>query len=134
MISGIDGVIGRVLGELEQLGLGGNTHVIFSSDNGYFLGERGLSGKWIHYEESLRVPLILRDPRPGALHGRVLSQTALNLDVPATILDFAGVAVPTSYQGRSLRPLVEGETPADWRTDFFAEHLMDHPQLPKWEG
>lgn len=134
MISGINGVIGRVLDELKRAGHDDDTVVIFSSDNGYFLGERGLSGKWIHYEESLRVPLIVRDPRPEAARRETRDATVLNLDIPATILDYAGVERPAVYQGRSLRPVVEGDLPADWRTDFFCEHLMEHPRLPRWEG
>ena len=62
MISGLDHEIGRLLAELRRLGAADHTIVVFTSDNGYFLGERGLSGKWIHYEESLRVPLIIFDP------------------------------------------------------------------------
>lgn len=134
MITGIDAIMGRVLNELERLNLADDTVVIFSSDNGYFLGERGLSGKWIHYEESLRVPLIIHDPRAVALHGATREEIVLNLDIPATILDYAGAQIPSHYQGRSLQPLVKGEKPSDWRTDFFAEHLMVNPDLPKWEG
>ncbi len=135
MISEVDAVVGRVLGEVERLGFADDTVVIFAGDNGYFLGERGISGKWIHYEESLRVPLIIYDPRlPAERRGRVAAPIALNLDVPPTILDYAGVERPVGYQGRSLVPIVRGETPADWRTDFLAEHLMENPGLPKWEG
>lgn len=135
MISGNDHVIGRVLDEVERLGLAGDTVVIFSADNGYYAGSRGFAGKWSHYEESLRVPLIIYDPRlPSQQRGRIIDPMALNVDIPATILDLAGVKRPVSYQGRSLLPLVRGETPDDWRTDFFCEHLFDHPDIPKWEG
>ena len=134
MISGMDTIIGRVLKELEQLGLAENTIVIFSGDNGYFLGERGLSGKWIHYEESLRVPMIIYDPHAREVAGIAPDEMVLNLDIPPTILDYANVAIPAHYQGRSLRTLVHGKSPNDWRTDFFVEHLMHHPDLPKWEG
>ncbi len=137
MISGIDTIIGRVLGELGRLGLDENTVVVFSGDNGYYLASRGFAGKWTHFEESQRVPLIVMDPRvPGSLRGRVRSEMVLNLDIAPTIVDFAGVPVPDRYQGRSLVPLVESDAPApsDWRTDFFCEHLFDNPDIPKWEG
>jgi arylsulfatase A-like enzyme len=134
MISGIDHEIGRLLAELERLGLTENTIIIFMSDNGYFLGERGFSGKWVHYEESLRVPLLIADPRlPAERRGQTEDAMALNIDIAPTLLTFAGLDIPRTYQGRSLVPLVRGEkTP--WRTDFFCEHLFVHPDIPQWEG
>ncbi len=135
LISGIDYTIARVLRTLESLGLHENTVIIFSGDNGYYAGERQFAGKWSHYEQSLRVPLVVYDPRlPNSLRGRVLSPMVLNLDVAPTILDYAGAAIPQRYQGRSLVPLVQGKSSADWRKDFFCEHLMNHPDIPKWEG
>lgn len=135
LISGIDLTIGRVLRELDQQGLAANTVIIFSGDNGYFLGERQLTGKWSHFEQSLRVPLIISDPRrPASERGRVAAEMALNIDIAPTILDLAGLSIPPHYQGRSLTPILRGEQPSDWRTDFFCEHLMDHPEIPKWEG
>lgn len=134
MISGIDHAIGRVLAALEQAGLADNTIVVYSADNGYYLGDRGFQGKWSHFEESLRVPLIIHDPRlPRAQRGRVLDQMALNVDLPATFLDWAGVPRPAAYEGLSLAPLVQGAAPADWRTHFFCEHL-DLPPTLTWEG
>jgi len=135
MISGMDRVIGRVLAALRDRGLDENTVVIYSGDNGYYMGDRGFAGKWSHYEQSLRVPLIIYDPRlPEAKRGRVLDPVALNVDLPATMLELAGQAVPETYTGRSLVPFLNGQTPARWRTDFFCEHLMDHKAIPKWEG
>lgn len=135
MISGVDSALGRILGETKRLGVDGNTVVVFASDNGYYLGDRGFEGKWSHYEESLRIPLLVHDPRLSPeKRGKTVDALALNLDIPATILDFAGVKVPALQQGRSLVPLTRGEQPADWRTDFFSEHLMRHPDIPKWEG
>lgn len=131
MITGIDHEIGRLLAELDALGLTNDTVIVFLSDNGYFLGERGLSGKWVHFEESLRIPLIIVDPRlPG---GGAADPMALNLDVPPTLLELAGLAAEPKHQGRSLVPLLRGETPG-WRGDFFAEHLFAHKDIPKWEG
>ena len=136
MVSGVDHVMGRVLEEIDRLGLAENTVVVFSSDNGYYLGSRGFAGKWSHYEESLRVPLIIYDPREDAVQrGRIEEPMALNVDIPATILAIAGVEAPVEYQGVSLMPFVRGEPPPSWRADFFVEHLMHYPgQIPKWEG
>jgi len=136
MITGMDRVMGQVLDELKKLGRDKNTVVVFIGDNGYYKGSRGFAGKWSHYEESLRVPLVVFDPRVEAgLRGRVLGQMALNVDVPATILDYAGVDVPETYQGHSLVPLMSRSQVGDWRTDFFCEHLMDTgTKIPKWEG
>ncbi|MEZ6113446.1 MAG: sulfatase [Pirellulaceae bacterium] len=135
MISGIDNIMNRVLGELDRLGLADNTIVIFSGDNGYYKAARGFAGKWSHYEESLRVPLIIFDPRaPQQQRGKVVSAMTLNVDIPATILAYAGVQLPAAYQGESLRPWMQGQTPAEWRSDTFVEHLFNHPKIPKWEG
>jgi len=132
MISGLDVEVGRVLDKLKELGVQRNTVVLFASDNGYFLGERGLSGKWVHFEESLRVPMLVFDPRIEG-PGRDVSQIALNVDLTATLLDLAGVSVPKSVQGVSLMGLVRGKkSPA--RKDFFCEHLMVDPAIPQWEG
>ena len=103
MVSGIDRGIGRFLAALEEAGLADNTIVVYSADNGYLMGNRGLSGKWSHFEESLRVPLIVADPRVAASErGKVSRSPVLNLDLPATFLDWAGAVVPVRYQGRSL--------------------------------
>ncbi len=135
MLSGVDRVMARVLDELERQGFADNTIVIFSGDNGYYLANRGFAGKWSHYEDSLRVPLIIYDPRlPEDQRGRVVDEMALNIDIPATMLDYAGVKRSKLHQGRSLVPIVQGKHPENWRTDFFCEHLMNHRDIPKWEG
>jgi len=135
MISGVDHMIGQVVDRLRQRGFDENTVIIYLGDNGYYMGDRGFAGKWSHFEQSLRVPLIIRDPRASREHtGRVLAPMALNIDVPATILDLAGVPVPKHYQGRSLAAFVRGEQPENWREDFFCEHRMEHRAIPKWEG
>ena len=135
MISGVDRAVGRVLAELKERGLDDNTVVIYTGDNGYYMGQRGFAGKWSHYEESLRVPLIIHNPRlPASARGKVVDPMALNIDLPATMLDLAGVPVPRHYRGRSLVPLTAGRIPEGWRTDFFCEHLMNHKAIPKWEG
>lgn len=134
MISGIDHVVGRVMNALEREGLADNTIIVYSADNGYYMGDRGFAGKWSHYDESLRVPLIIHDPRePDGTRGRVEEAMAINLDLPSTFLEWAGVEVPRRYQGRSLVGVVRGEVPGDWRRDFFCEHVTLAPQLT-WEG
>jgi arylsulfatase A-like enzyme len=134
MITGIDRGIARVVAALEAAGLADNTIIVYSSDNGYYLGDRGFQGKWSHYDESLRVPLVIYDPRlPRAQRGRVVDAMALNVDLPATFLDWAGVERPAAYEGRSLRALMQGETPADWRRHFFCEHVDLAPTIT-WEG
>ena len=134
MISGIDHAIARVLAALKEAGLAENTIIVYSADNGYYLGDRGFQGKWSHYEESLRVPLVVYDPRlPKEQRGRVVDQMALNVDLPATFLDWAGATKPAAYEGRSLVPIVQGKAPADWRKHFFCEHLDLAPTLT-WEG
>ncbi|MEE8452526.1 MAG: sulfatase [Thermoguttaceae bacterium] len=135
MITGLDRVMGDVLEEVERLGRADNTVVIFMGDNGYYKGSRGFAGKWSHFEESLRVPLVIYDPRlPAAKRGRVLKPMALNVDIPATILDLAGQPMPKTYQGRSLVPLVCDKQSGEWRDDFFCEHLMNNAKIPKYEG
>lgn len=134
MISGIDYQVGRVVRELQRLGLADDTIIVYSADNGYYLGDRGFAGKWSHYEQSQRVPLIVFDPRvPPARRGRVETRMALNLDLPASFLDWAGVPVPAGYQGRSLLPVLAGKPVADWRADFFCEHVTLAPNIT-WEG
>jgi len=135
MLSGMDAVVGRVVQALHKRGLANNTVIIYSADNGYYMGDRGFAGKWSHYEPSIRVPLIVYDPRLQASHrGRVLDQFVLNVDLPSTFLDLAGLPVPSQYQGKSLVPLVGGEE-VDWRSDVFLEHLPPFGErIPQWEG
>jgi arylsulfatase A-like enzyme len=132
LITGIDREIGRIRDLLKERGLGENTIIIFTADNGFFLGDRGLADKWLMYEESIRVPLIIYDPRlPKSRHGVAPDQMALNIDVAPTLLDLAGLKVPEGTQGRSLVPLMAGHPVNDWRTDFFYEHHFgEHREVP----
>lgn len=135
MISGIDGAIGRFMTALEEAGLSDNTIIVYSADNGYYMGNRGLAGKWSHYDESLRVPLIISDPRVSSdQKGKTSGAIALNLDFPATFLDWAGIEIPTRYQGRSLASIVTAEKPEDWRTESFHEHFAVRNRIPAFEG
>ena len=135
MVSGIDGAIGRFLQALEEAGLADNTIIVYSADNGYYMANRGFAGKWSHYENALQVPMIIMDPRvPKEEQGKVTDALALNLDLPATFLDWAGVDVPKRYQGQSLQPVVKGAKPADWRTETFHEHFAVRNRIPAFEG
>ena len=135
MLSGIDHVMNRVLQVLEEEGLAENTIVVYSADNGYYMGDRGFAGKWSHHEQSQRVPLVIYDPRlPEELRGRTVEPVALNLDLPATFLDWAGADIPSKYQGASLKPVIENEsTPKGWRDDFFCEHSNPKYAM-SWQG
>lgn len=134
LLTAMDRAVGRVLEALEEEGLAERTVVVYTGDNGYFLGERGYAGKWTMHERSVRVPLLVRDPRlPRDRRGVTLDALVSHLDLPPTLLELAGVPVPAAMQGRSLLPLLRGEAPA-WREELFTEHLWDHPRLPRTEG
>ncbi|MDZ4849777.1 MAG: sulfatase [Pirellulaceae bacterium] len=135
MISGIDNAIARVIAALKEAGLADNTIIVYTADNGYYLGDRGFQGKWSHYEESLRVPMVIYDPRlPKVQRGRVRDELVLNVDLTPTFLDWAGVKRPAAYEGRSLSTLLEGNgDDKPWRTHFFCEHVDLAPTLT-WEG
>ncbi len=133
MITGIDNAIARVLETLKAQGLDQNTIIVYSADNGYLMGDRGTAGKWNHYEQSLRIPLIIYDPRlPENKRGRAVTELVNNMDMAPTFVDMAGVDVPAIYQGRSLAPLVRGETAEDWREDIFCEHMFF--RYNNWHG
>jgi arylsulfatase A-like enzyme len=117
-IASVDDNIGRMLEYLDKNDLAKNTIVVYSSDNGFFLGDHGWFDKRFMYEESLRVPLLVRWPgvtKPGTVNTDIVS----NIDFPETFLDAAGIAVPSDMQGRSLVPVLKGETPKDWRKSFY---------------
>ncbi|MGQ1785361.1 sulfatase family protein [Saccharicrinis sp. GN24d3] len=129
MISGVDDVIGKIQNTLEEEGIAENTVIILMGDNGYFMGERGYAGKWLMHEQSLRVPLMIYDPRqPITERSKTLEEMVLNVDVTPTILNLAGLAVPERYQGESLTAFY-GETPQHWRTSIFCEHRWKNNAL-----
>ncbi len=117
-VLGVDENLGRVLKYLDDSGLAKDTLILYTSDNGYFLGEHGWYDKRFMYEPSLRVPLLMRYPN-GFRSGALDDHMVLNIDIAPTILDFAGVPAPATMQGRSLRPLLEGNPPNDWRTSIY---------------
>lgn len=132
MIKGIDLEIARIRKKLKETGRDKNTVIILMGDNGYFLGERQLAGKWLMYDNSIRVPLIIYDPRVKAHND--IGEMALNIDVPATMLDLAGVERPGSWQGRSLLPLVSGHETSFHRDTVLIEHLWEFEKIPPSEG
>jgi arylsulfatase A-like enzyme len=121
-VKAVDENVGRVLDYLDREGLAENTLVVYSSDQGFYLGEHGWFDKrWI-FEESVRTPLLVRWPgvtKPGTATSALVS----NLDFGETFLEVAGVPVPADMQGRSFRPLLRGEKPADWRTAFYYQYF-----------
>ena len=123
LITEADRAVGRLLDELEAQGVADDTLVLFVADNGYFQADRGLADKWYPYDESIRVPLIVRDPRlPAARRGSVTEAVALNIDVAPTLVRAAGAAIPESMQGVDLSGLYLGDRQGRERDEFFYEH------------
>ena len=126
-IKGVDESVGTIMETLEGLGLDDNTIVIYSSDQGFFLGDHGWFDKRWMYEESLQMPLIVKWPgvtQPGSKS----KQMVQNLDYAETFLDIAGTEIPDDMQGHSLVPLLKGETPADWRESIYY-HYYEYPSV-----
>jgi arylsulfatase A-like enzyme len=133
-ITGMDRMIGALRAELERLGLAENTLIVFSTDHGIHHGEHGLGGKCFLYEEDLRIPYVIYDPRlPASKRGQVRHEFALVPDLAPTVLDLMGVEIPETMQGTSLVPLIMDQ-PVEWRDDFFTEQLMDIQNYPRSES
>lgn len=131
-LAAADDNVGRVLDELKTLGVDDRTMVIFAGDNGFYRGEHGgLKDKRTAYEESMRIPLLLKYP-PLKKAGAVEDRLVLNVDLMPTLLEYAGVPVPAAVQGRSWRPLLEGPAPQDWRRSFLYYYARDpsYPAVP----
>ena len=126
-IVAVDENIGRLLSYLEKNGELDNTIIIYTSDQGFFLGEHGWFDKRFMYEECQRMPLVIRYPK-AIKAGSVSSAIAMNVDFAPTLLDFAGVDIPADIQGQSLKPILdnEGKTPADWRKAAYY-HYYEYP-------
>ncbi|MCX6996874.1 MAG: sulfatase [Kiritimatiellaeota bacterium] len=123
-VQSVDDNVGRLLDYLDRSGLAGNTLVIYTSDQGFFLGDHGLYDKRFMYEESIRMPFLARWPgmaKPGSTQ----SAMAINVDFAPTFLEAAGLPIPADMQGRSLVPLLKGERPADWRTSWYYRYYHD---------
>ncbi len=129
-IASVDANVGRLLRYLDVTGLAENTVVIYSSDQGFYLGEHGWYDKRWMYKESLKTPLIIRWPgvtKPGSVDTHLVS----NIDLPETFLEIAGVPVPDDMQGRSLVPLLKGEYVPDWRKSFYYHYYEGPPAVHK---
>jgi len=124
-VASVDDNVGRLLDYLDAAGLTENTIVIYTSDQGFYLGDHGWFDKRFMYEESLRMPFLVRYPHQIKA-GSVNKDIVLNLDFAPTLLDLAGTFVPSDMQGRSLRPLLSGRTPPDWRTSMYY-HYYEYP-------
>ena len=122
-VQGVDDGVGRVLDWLDAEGLADETIVIYTTDNGWYLGDLGLYDKRFMYEPGLRVPLLARGP--GIKAGGTPEQFVANIDFAPTILDLAGLPVPESMQGRSVAPLLRGERPDDWRRSVYYRYYHD---------
>ena len=124
-VASVDDNVGRMLDYLDKSGLADNTIVVYSSDQGWYLGEHGWFDKRWMYEPSLKTPLLIRWPnvvKPGTVNTDLVS----NLDFAETFLDAAGAKIPDDMQGESLLPILKGHTPTDWRTSFYY-HYYEYP-------
>lgn len=123
VLLGVDENVGRVLDYLDEEGLSENTVVVYTSDNGFFLGHHGMFDKRLMYEESIKVPMLVRHPAsiPAGQVNR--DQMVLNVDVAPSFMDFAGLAPDPHMHGRSWKGVVQGAAPADWRTDFLYQYF-----------
>ncbi|MFV0505186.1 MAG: sulfatase/phosphatase domain-containing protein, partial [Bacteroidales bacterium] len=129
LIKGLDDAVGDIVQTLKNEKLIDNTVIIFLGDNGFYLSEHGLAGKWFGHNESIRIPMIIYDPTNRNETTR--DEIALNIDIAPTILDFAKVAKPKRIQGESLKALMKDDANG-WRTDFLYEHLMNLQKSKGW--
>ncbi len=123
-VQSVDTNVGRLLDWLDANGLADNTLVIYTSDQGFYLGDKGMYDKRFMYEQSLRTPFVARWPgviRPGSVE----TAMTLNIDIAPTFLEIAGISVPSDIQGRSFLPLLQGQAPADWRTSIYYRYYHD---------
>lgn len=132
MIAGVDQEIAKVRKMLEKKGLADNTVIVFMGDNGYFLGERQIADKWMMYDLSVRIPLIIYDPRIDK-HSEV-EQQVINVDIPSTFVDIAGGEIPSQWQGKSLKGLLKNKNYRMKRDTILIEHLWEMPNIPSCEG
>jgi len=133
VLAAVDDSVGRVYEALKRNGTLDNTVFLFTSDNGYFKGEHaGMGDKRLAYEESMRIPMLLRYPKL-AKPGGTIPGMVLNLDVAQTMLDLAGLKPAPTMQGRSMKPLLEGKTKG-WRENFLYEYWVDLNTIPRMVG
>jgi arylsulfatase A-like enzyme len=124
-IRSVDENVGRVLDYLEENGLTENTLVVYTSDQGFYMGEHGWFDKRFMYEESLRTPLLMRLPKGYSAKGEI-TELVQNIDYAPTFLDFAGVEIPAEIQGKSIKPLLSEEKNLKWRDGIYY-HYYEFP-------
>lgn len=129
----IDDNIGKILDYLDKQGLAENTIVIYTADQGYFLGEHGFFDKRLIYDESLRMPFVIRYPKEFE-GGKRLDDIILNIDFAPLMADYAGVELPKTIQGRSFRQNLKGKTPKDWRQGAYYRYWQHAPIRPAHFG
>lgn len=125
-LKALDDSVGQLLDHLDKTGLASNTIVLLSSDHGFFMGDHGWFDKRMMYEQAIRVPLMVRWPgrvEPGAVNG----DWTFNIDNAPTTLAMAGLDIPADMQGKSILPLLDGKTPADWHRDFYYHYYEFSP-------
>jgi arylsulfatase A-like enzyme len=133
-ISGLDHIVGQLVEDLQRRQLVSNTVIVYGSDHGLLMGEYGMGGKALLYDLASKIPCFIVDPNaPAGRKGYHCDKLVSSLDIPSTILDYAGVAAPQFMQGRSLRPLVEGKE-VPWREELFLESLYTGRDTPFQEG
>jgi arylsulfatase A-like enzyme len=133
-LTAIDEGVGRIWKALEETRQLDNTFIVFTSDNGYFWGEHHLGDKRWAYEESLRIPMLMRYPK-RIKAGSKIAQMVMNVDMAPTMLDLVGVSAPAEVQGRSILPLLKGPVKG-WRTAFLSEYFMEpnYARVPSWQA
>lgn len=132
MITEIDNEIGLIRKQLKEKGIDDNTIIIVMGDNGYFLGNRQLADKWLMYDESIRIPLMIFDPR--FIQSTRIDAMVLNIDITKTLLDLAGIEAPKNYQGMSLVPFLKKGNSHSGRKSILVEHLWTLSDIPSSEG
>jgi arylsulfatase A-like enzyme len=134
LITGVDDVVGDLRKQLKEKGLDKNTIIIYMGDNGFYLGEHGLAGKWYGHEPSIRVPLLIYDPTlKKSQRGKVYDEMVLNIDVAPTILKLAGIIKDENMQGSPFVDIYNNEAES-WRDCFYYEHLYPAPIIPRSQG
>jgi arylsulfatase len=137
MLTELDMAVGEIVAELKKQGIYENTLIIFMGDNGYFHGEHGLADKWYPYEESIRVPLIVHDPRLSVKNRNIANDKfVLNIDIAPTVLSAAGLPVSETMQGADFSKLYLSKRPVKWRKDFYYEHpfVTNESRIPSSEA
>ncbi len=137
MLTEVDQAIGNIVGELKRQQVYDHTLIVFMGDNGYFQSEHELADKWYPYEESIRVPLIVHDPRlPESKRNRTVDEFVLNIDIAPMLMAATGSPIPQSVQGKDFSVLYLGKKKQEWRQEFYYEHpvVLNKKRIPSSEA